>query len=142
MENNTNMAAVIEYDENLEEITVTINCCSCNHYSYGFGINAREVATVEKVLSAMNIPCTEKLGNLLEESEIMMKEYRKDDLYQLGVQAGIQQMMDKIESQYERGKPVLANGKLYWMKNDIENLQDIMDDLENMSNEDNINGRK
>lgn len=130
-----NEKITIWYDKENEEIVLQVNDIGCT-------LEEREVKTVEGILTTFGVPYTEKLGNLLAESQLMMKEYRKDDLYQLGVQAGIHQMMDKIESQYERGKPVLANGKLYWMKNDIENLQDIMDDLENMSNEDNINGRK
>ena len=43
--------------------------------------------------------------------------------YDNGFKAGIQFMMDKIERQYEAGKPILANDNLYWLK-------DIMDDIE------------
>ncbi len=50
--------------------------------------------------------------------------------YELGVQAGIKMMMDKIENHYKQGKPVLANGRLYWMKNDIQHLHEVMDSLE------------
>ena len=58
-----------------------------------------------------------------EESEIKTA-------YKLGVQAGIKMMEEKIEHQCERGKPILANGNLYWMKDAKQNLIDIMDDLE------------
>ena len=39
-------------------------------------------------------------------------------------------MMDKIQKQYELGKPILANDNLYWLKGAKENLRDIMDDIE------------
>lgn len=50
--------------------------------------------------------------------------------YDNGFKAGIQFMMDKIERQYEAGKPILANDNLYWLKGAKENLRDIMDDIE------------
>ena len=50
--------------------------------------------------------------------------------YGNGLKAGIQFMMDKIERQYEAGKPILANDNLYWLKGAKENLSDIMDDIE------------
>ena len=53
-----------------------------------------------------------------------------DEAYNLGVQAGIKQMMDKIQRHCELGKPVLANGELYWFKNCRQNLIDIMDDID------------
>lgn len=43
---------------------------------------------------------------------------------------GIQHMMDKIERQYQLGKPILANDNLYWLNGTKENLRDIMDDIE------------
>ena len=58
-----------------------------------------------------------------EESEI-------ETVYKLGVQAGIKMMENKIERQCELGKPILANGNLYWLKDAKQNLIDIMDDLE------------
>jgi hypothetical protein len=51
-------------------------------------------------------------------------------VYGNGFKAGIQFMMDKIERQYEAGKPILANDNLYWLKGVKENLRDIMDDIE------------
>ena len=50
--------------------------------------------------------------------------------FQDGLQLGIKYMMDKIERQYELGKPILANDNLYWLKGAKENLRDIMDDIE------------
>ena len=58
-----------------------------------------------------------------EESEI-------ETAYKLGVQAGIKMMENKIERQCELGKPILANGNLYWLKDARQNLIDIMDNLE------------
>ena len=51
-------------------------------------------------------------------------------VYGNGFKSGIQFMMDKIERQYEAGKPILANDNLYWLKGVKENLRDIMDDIE------------
>ena len=50
--------------------------------------------------------------------------------FQAGMQTGIKYMMDKIEKQYELGKPIQANGSLYWLKDAKENLRDVMDDME------------
>ena len=58
------------------------------------------------------------------------KNITLQDVYDAGVKAGMQYMMDKIEEQYELCKPIYANGRLYWLKNDMENLKDIMDDIE------------
>lgn len=54
----------------------------------------------------------------------------KEEAFNDGVQAGIKMMENKIERQCERGKPILANGNLYWLKDARQNLIDIMDDLE------------
>lgn len=53
-----------------------------------------------------------------------------DEAYNLGLQAGIKQMMDKIQKHCELGKPVLANGELYWFKDCRQNLIDIMEDID------------
>lgn len=50
--------------------------------------------------------------------------------FQAGMQAGIKYMMNKIEKQYELGKPIFANYNLYWLKGAKENLRDIMDNIE------------
>lgn len=57
--------------------------------------------------------------------------------YEDGVKAGIQQMMDKIQLHCELGKPVMANGELYFFNTSLENLKDIMDDIESTWNEEN-----
>ena len=53
-----------------------------------------------------------------------------EQIFNLGVQAGIKMMENKIERQFELGKPILANDNLYWLKDAKQNLIDIMDDLE------------
>lgn len=81
------------------------------------------------------------LLELLKESNGMDKnrsqEQKTDDRQQIfnaGFQMGMQYMMDKIERQYQLGKPILANDHLYWLKGEIENLHDIMDDIESEYN--------
>lgn len=56
-------------------------------------------------------------------------------LYQLGVESGRKQMMDHIQHQCSIGKPVEANGELYFFKTAQQNLVDIMDDIDNALNE-------
>ena len=78
------------------------------------------------------------LLELLKESKGMeemngSQEKKTEDRQQIfnaGFQIGIQYMMDKIERQYQLGKPILANDNLYWLKGAKENLRDIMDDIE------------
>ena len=77
------------------------------------------------------------LLELLKEAKGMEKmndsEQKTEDRQQIfnaGFQMGIQYMMDKIERQYQLGKPILANDHLYWLKGEMENLHDIMDDIE------------
>ena len=72
---------------------------------------------------------TENKVNEVEEAA-GQKNITLQDVYNAGVKAGMKHMMDKIEEQYELCKPIYANGRLYWLKNDMENLKDIMDDIE------------
>ena len=79
------------------------------------------------------------LLELLKESKGMDKnrsqEQKTDEqIFNAGFQMGMQYMMDKIERQYQLGKPILANDHLYWLKGEIENLHDIMDDIESEYN--------
>lgn len=53
-----------------------------------------------------------------------------EEAYNAGVQAGIKQMMDKIQKHCELGKPILCNGELYFFKDARQNLIDIMDDID------------
>lgn len=51
-------------------------------------------------------------------------------IFQLGMEAGRQQLADHIQHQFEIGKPVEINGELYWLKDAKQNLMDVMDDIE------------
>lgn len=58
-----------------------------------------------------------------------------NEIFQLGMEAGRQQLADHIQHQFEIGKPVEINGELYWLKDAKQNLQDIMDYIESAWNE-------
>lgn len=73
---------------------------------------------MDEFMSKMAMAATKEEKNKIEQ------------VYNLGVQAGIQQMMDKMERQFALGKPILANGNLYWLKDAKQNLIDIMDDID------------
>lgn len=84
------------------------------------------------------------MREMSKEMDKMMNE--SQELFNLGFQAGMQTgikyMMDKIEKQYELGKPILANDNLYWLKGAKENLRDIMDDIESEYKEVTTNGNR
>lgn len=129
------MNVSIEYDNELEVISLAVydGCVIKAEYN----IRAREVETIENILEALGIECNEQLGDLISESKMMMQQYKRDRLYQLGYEAGVQAVEDKIEKHCELGKPVLCNDELYFFKNSKENLVDIMDDLEASYEEEN-----
>ena len=58
-----------------------------------------------------------------------------ETIFRLGMEAGRKQLADRIQQQFEIGKPIEINGELYWMKDARQNLQDIMDDIESTWNE-------
>lgn len=72
------------------------------------------------------------MRRLMEEgyAEMERQNNKTNEDYLRGVEAGVKQMMDKIQKHCELGKPVLANGELYFFKTVQENLIDIMDDIE------------
>ena len=86
-------------------------------------------------------PTLEEAGEMwvkeLEEAERKEKEEKKrlEDAFNRGVEAGRKQMMDHIQQQCSIGKPVEANGELYFFKSAQQNLMDIMDDIDNAWNE-------
>jgi primase-polymerase (primpol)-like protein len=49
--------------------------------------------------------------------------------FQLGVETGVQIMMNKMQKNFEAGKPVTANGELYWLTDSKQHLQDVMDSI-------------
>ena len=73
-----------------------------------------------------------EMRRLMEEgyAEMERQNNKTNEDYLRGVEAGVKQMMDKIQKHCELGKPVLANGELYFFKTAQENLIDIMDDIE------------
>ncbi len=60
---------------------------------------------------------------------------REERIYNDGVQAGIKQLADHIQHQFEIGKPIEINGELYWLTDSRQHLIDIMDDIEFTWNE-------
>ena len=73
-----------------------------------------------------------EMRRLMEEGYAEMEQInnKTNEDYLRGVDAGIKQMMDKIQKHCELGKPVLANGELYFFKDARQNLIDIMDDID------------
>lgn len=54
---------------------------------------------------------------------------RTELAFELGVKTGVKAMMDKIQNHCESGKPVTANGELYWLTDSRQHLQDVMDSI-------------
>lgn len=92
-----------------------------------------EVEIMDKTLLELLKEAKEKEAEKMNGSQEQKTEDRQQ-IFNVGFQAGIQYMMDKIERQYQLGKPILANNHLYWLKEEIENLHDIMDDIESEYN--------
>lgn len=84
---------------------------------------------MEKELIKAMREMSKEMDKMMNESQEQKTEDRQQ-IFNAGYQMGIQYMMDKIEKQYELGKPILANDNLYWLKGAKENLRDIMDDIE------------
>ena len=64
------------------------------------------------------------MGNLYEEKKL-------EGSFNRGVEVGIKLMMNKIQRNCDLGRPVMANGELYFFKTAQQNLVDIMDDIDN-----------
>lgn len=58
-----------------------------------------------------------------------------NEIFRLGMEAGRKQLEEHILHQFEIGKPCEINGKLCWLKDEKQNLIDIMDDIESAWNE-------
>ena len=50
--------------------------------------------------------------------------------FDLGICLGIQMMMDKIEVNGKKNKPVMANGELYFLKDSKQHLYDVMEEID------------
>lgn len=59
----------------------------------------------------------------------MVEMSRTELAFELGIKAGIKAMMDKIENHCKNGKPVTANGELYWLTDSRQHLQDVIDSI-------------
>ncbi|WP_313184749.1 hypothetical protein [Lacrimispora sp.] len=53
-----------------------------------------------------------------------------DSQYQKGINHGIELMKQKILHAYKNGNPISIEGRVYFIKSDIENLRNIFADLE------------
>lgn len=84
---------------------------------------------MEKELIKAMREMSKEMDKMMNGSQEQKTEDRQQ-IFNAGFQMGIQYMMDKIERQYQLGKPILANDNLYWLKGAKENLRDIMDDIE------------
>lgn len=58
-----------------------------------------------------------------------------NEIFRLGMKVGRKQLADRIQHQFEIGKPVEINGELYWLKDAKQNLIDIMDVIESAWND-------
>lgn len=53
-----------------------------------------------------------------------------NEIFRLGVEIGCKQVMDHIQHQCSIGKPIEANGDLYWLTDSRQHLIDIMDRID------------
>lgn len=53
-----------------------------------------------------------------------------NEIFRLGVEIGRKQVMDHIQHQCSIGKPIEANGELYWLTDSMQHLIDIMDSID------------
>ena len=68
---------------------------------------------------------------LEEEERKEQEEKRKlEDSFNRGVEAGRKQVMDHIQHQCSKNKPIEANGELYWLTDSRQHLIDIMNDID------------
>lgn len=58
--------------------------------------------------------------------KIKFENNQEKTVYQLGVMAGVSSMMNKIETHYKKNMPILINGRLYFIRDDKDNLNDLM----------------
>ena len=53
-----------------------------------------------------------------------------NEIFKLGMEVGRKQVMDHIQHQCSIGKPIEANGELYWLTDSRQHLIDIMDSID------------
>ncbi len=54
----------------------------------------------------------------------------QDDAFKQGIVTGIKLMEQKILKACEEGKPIEIDGRVYFVKSDIQNLREIFDKME------------
>lgn len=57
-------------------------------------------------------------------------EMTNNEIFRLGVEIGRKQVMDHIQHQCSIGKPIEANGELYWLTDSRQHLIEIMDRID------------
>lgn len=65
--------------------------------------------------------------------EITQEEYERGVRH--GIQLGILLMKHKLLLACENGTPIEINGRVYFVKTDIDNLRAIFDDMENAADD-------
>lgn len=113
-----------EYDKELKLLSVSVDGGSCK------SLSIRDLEPMEKLLNAMQIPYESFIGEMMGDTEFLQYQYENDSLYKLGVKAGIEQMESKIQKHCKLGKPVMANGELYFFQDSKQHLIDIMDGID------------
>lgn len=58
------------------------------------------------------------------------KDMTNNEIFRLGVEIGRKQVMDHIQHQCSIGKPIEANGELYWLTDSRQHLIEIMDRID------------
>lgn len=53
-----------------------------------------------------------------------------NEIFRLGMEVGRKQVMDHIQHQCSIGKPIEANGELYWLTDSRQHLIEIMDRID------------
>lgn len=63
----------------------------------------------------------------IEEKEL---QHMLDIQYKKGIEIGIKLMQKRMLLACENGNPIELDGRAYFVKSDIQNLRNIMDDME------------
>lgn len=63
---------------------------------------------------------------------VLKNQYERG--YHDGIKHGLKLMAERMLLACENGNPIEINGRAYFIKSDIQNLRDIMDDLESAWN--------
>ncbi len=58
-------------------------------------------------------------------------EQMMEDQYNRGITVGMELMMEKLRMAADNGTPIEIDGRVWYLKSDIENLRDIFEDMEN-----------